>query len=48
VAICASLIIGGEELLSQLGRKGILAHAASRNVSAGGTGWPRQRSKAAA
>ena len=37
VAIHAPPIVGGEKLLSQVGRKVVLAHAASRNVSAGGT-----------
>ena len=37
VAIRASPIISGEKLLSQVGRKVMLTHATSRNVSAGGT-----------
>ena len=37
VAIHAPPIVGGEKLLSQVGEKVMLAHAASRNVSAGGT-----------
>ena len=37
VAIRASPIIGGEKLLSQVGRKVMIAHDAPRNISAGGT-----------